>query len=396
VPLGACFLMIALSAWFNLALRIRYPLARRLSPREAGAMLSFDVLQLAALLFLTGGLMNPFALMLLAPVMIAATALPLSYAVSVGAVAVVAATFLAVYSWPLPWLPGQRPDWPPLYVGGVWTALLLGFAFTGIYAWRVAKEARELADALAATELVLAREQHLSQLDGLAAAAAHELGTPLATIALVAKELDRPGIGEAAIREDVKLLREQAARCRDILGKLNALGSDGQAPFDRLKLTHLIGQVCDPLGGGEVTPRIESQGEGAEPTCRRNPGVVYGLENLIENAVDFARSSVAVMARWSADRVEIEIVDDGPGYAPDILMNLGEPYLTSRSDGRRIKGAEGGGLGLGLFIAKTLLERSGASVITNNVELPNTGARVLVAWPRNIFERDSAILPATM
>jgi two-component system sensor histidine kinase RegB len=387
VPIGPCFLLIALSAWLNIGLRIRFPTSRRLPHREAAAMLAFDIIQLGALLYFTGGLKNPFALLILAPVMISATALPPWQTLGLGILAVLVSTFLAFRHWPLPWIPGETLDWPLTYIAGVWAAVQLGLAFTGVYAWRVAQEARELAEALAATELVLAREQHLSQLDGLAAAAAHELGTPLATIALVAKELDKPQTDEKAYREDVKLLCEQVARCREILGTLKALGAERQEPIDTLRLAHLIEEVVEPLRGGEVEIVVARGGEGPEPACRRNPGVIYGMENLVENAVDFAERRVEIAARWTASAVEIVIRDDGPGFAQDVLMRLGEPYLTSRTDSRRIKGGEGGGLGLGLFIAKTLIERSGATLVMANAKPPAKGAVVTVTWPRGAFER---------
>src|SRR5262249_17365056 len=156
----------------------------------------------------------------LAPVLISATSLPPLLTMVLGGLAIVSATALAFWHLPLPWFPGETLDMPILYVAGMWFSVLLGLPFIGVYAWRVADEARLLSNALSATELVLAREQHLSQLDGLAAAAAHELGTPLATIALVAKELETEAPEGSAFLDDVRLLRSQVARCREILGKL--------------------------------------------------------------------------------------------------------------------------------------------------------------------------------
>src|SRR5215218_10667878 len=207
LPFALCFLVISASIWVNLLLRIQYPASHRLSDNIATALLAFDILQLAALLHLTGGLQNPFSMLFLAPVLISATALTPERTLGLGLLAVGSATLLVLVHRDLPWFPGQEIDIPFVYVTGIWTAILLGTAFTGVYAWRVAEEARQLAQALAATELVLAREQHLTQLDGLAAAAAHELGTPLATIALVAKELDHAMPQDGPVAEDLKLLR---------------------------------------------------------------------------------------------------------------------------------------------------------------------------------------------
>ena len=265
---------------------------------------------------------------------------------------------------------------------------MLGVAFIGIYASRVAEEARQLSDALAATELVLAREQHLTQLDGLAAAAAHELGTPLATITLVVKEMMQlakvtgPALETVQIREDLDLLDQEVRRCRTILGKIASLGDEKSGPLEEMSLSHLLEDVVGPQRNFGVAVAVFPHGSGPEPICRRNPGILYGLGNLVENAIDFARQSVQIEAHWTRDIVSVAIRDDGPGFAADILSRVGEPYVTTRGSGRRAKAEAGSGLGLGLFIAKTLLERSGATVSTTNAALPATGAIVTVAWPR--------------
>ena len=244
---------------------------------------------------------------------------------------------------------------------GVWLSILLAIGFIGLHAWQITEEARQLADALAATELVLAREQHLSQLDGLAAAAAHELGTPLSTITVIAKELERAIKPDSEHAEDVRLLNEQAQRCRAILGKLTELSPSGD-PFDRMKLSALIEEVVAPHRNFGVAINVAlSPGDAAEPVGGRNPAILYGLGNLLENAVDFARERVEVAAAWSGEDVAVTITDDGPGFAPEIMDRIGEPYVTSRRrdaerQSRRAT-AEASGLGLGFFIAKTLLER---------------------------------------
>lgn len=385
LPFGWCFLVIAVSAWLNIALRIRFPLSHRLHQSAATALLGFDILQLAALLYLTGGLQNPFAILFLAPVMISATALPPRHTLALGLLAAGLATLLTVLHWPLPWAGTGRPVLPPQYQVGNWIALLLGLGFTAIYAWRVAKEARDLSEALAATELVLAREQHLSQLDGLAAAAAHELGTPLATIALVARELSRLAPAEGEMAEDITLLREQVERCRGILGKLASLQDDDAGPLDQLSLSLLIEEAAGPQRPFGVPFEIALVGEKPEPVCRRNPGMIYGLGNIVDNAVDFAGSKVTITAQWTEGAVLLTIADDGPGFTPEVLMRAGDPYL-SRSHAKESRA--GGGLGLGLFIAKTLLERSGATLEFSNLPLPATGASIRITWLRAVFERD--------
>lgn len=382
LPISLCFVLIAFSAWLNLALTFRYPAAQRLAPEAAFSILLFDSLQLSGLLYLTGGLTNPFALLVTVPVVISATSLPLRMTAMLGAVVTLCATLLVFYHLPLPWVDGVELVMPFVYVAGAWVAILSGIAFTALYAFRVAEEARLLERALAATEFVLQREQHLSALDGLAAAAAHELGTPLATIHLVAREMERT-LTDPKFREDVTLLRSQSERCRGILKRLTSLSSESESYMARLPLTSLIDEVSSPHRDFGIAIKLEAGSTtGPEPVGRRNPGVTYGLGNLIENAVDFAKSAVTVNWSWDDRRVTISILDDGPGFPPEIIDRIGEPYMSTRQEGQ----SNGGGLGLGLFIAKTLLERSGATLTFGNASQRGQGALVMIEWSRADFQ----------
>ncbi len=387
LPVGFCFVVIAASVWLNIGLRVRYPISHRLADGPAFALLTFDVLQLSALLYLTGGLQNPFAILFLAPIMASAVSLPPRWTWALMVVMVAAATGLAFWHLKLPWLPGAQLSLPIVYVAGIWIAVVLGAGFIAVYASRVAGEARQLSDALSAAERVLAREQHLTQLDGLAAAAAHELGTPLSTIALTIKELMRAAPADARLSEDIHLIAQEVQRCRAILSKLTALGREGDGLLDVMSLSHLLEEVVAPHRNFGSRILVSCTGPGAEPVGARNPAILYGLGNLVENAVDFAAAEVRVAAVWSASEVRIGIEDDGSGFAPEILARLGEPYVTTR--GRQRDGGRDDefGLGLGLFIAKTLLERSAGRVRTENRAPPETGARVSVAWLRETFER---------
>jgi two-component system sensor histidine kinase RegB len=392
LPLDLCLLAVAASAWLNIALRLRYPPNHRLSSLAAGLSLAWDVVQLAILLHLTGGLENPFSFLFLGPVLISATSQPPRATLLLGLFTVACATFIGLFHQPLPWEWMDDLRLPPLYLVGVYIALLICLLFIGMYVWQVAEEQRQFTDALTATELVLAREQHLNQLDGLAAAAAHELGTPLATIALVTKELAGVLPKDGPIGEDMTLLREQVQRCRDILAKLKSLSSE-DAPFDTMSLAQILEEVVQPHRdfGVTITVDLPDKRDG-EPVLARNPAILYGLGNIVENAVDFARSSVVVAARWDAESVAVTIIDDGPGLAPDILERIGEPYLTSRRrkgrgrEGKKGEGAEEKtGLGLGVFIAKTLLQRTGARIHYRNRPGFETGAMVEVIWPIGVF-----------
>ena len=390
LPVWACLSVIALSAWLNIALRVRFRITQRLDPDRAAWLLAFDVAELAVLLFLTGGLQNPFAFLFVGPVLISATALPPVLTLRLAGFAMLCATLLAFVHYPLPWNPAD-PDplvLPGLYIAGIWLSILLAMGFLGVQAWLVTEQSRQLTDALTATELVMAREQHLSQLDGLAAAAAHELGTPLSTISLISRELERAIDADSPHADDIRLLREQAARCRDILSKITQLSSQG-APYDSMRLSMLIEEVAVPHRNVGVTIEVNlPPNSGPEPVGARNPTILYGLGNLLENAVDFATERVDIFARWNSDSVTVTISDDGPGFAPEIIERIGEPYVTSRRPRRNEDVTEGGGLGLGFFIAKTLLERSGATLSFDNRATPEHGAVVSIQWARTDFEQN--------
>jgi two-component system, sensor histidine kinase RegB len=389
LPLSACLAAIALSAWLNVFLAIRWRAGQILSTRAAGLLLSYDMVQLAALLYLTGGLENPFAFLFLVPVTVSATSLTLRWTVALGLMAFVFSSLLSFYHMPLPWGEGEPFVLPPLYVAGLWIAIACGTAFSAIYARRMAEEARMMSAALNATEMVLAREQRLSALDGLAAAAAHELGTPLATIALVAKELKREVPKNFPHTDDIDLLISQAARCREILSKLSKREQTEDTVYSHVKLSSLLEDLVAPLRGSDVQLTVACQSDGpetAEPVLARNPGLAYGLSNILENAIDFAESRVTVEATWTPAHVRLHVSDDGPGFNDFIFDRLGDPFVTTRpgyDDSREWEGTRGHeGMGLGLFIAKTLLERSGASVVLSNRKPPGHGAEVRLQWPR--------------
>ncbi|MBL8587370.1 MAG: ActS/PrrB/RegB family redox-sensitive histidine kinase [Methylobacteriaceae bacterium] len=384
LPVFACLLFVALSASLNIALRLRYRLSYRLPLAPATALLGYDILQLAALLYLTGGLQNPFTLLFLAPIAISATSLPLRNTALLYLLMIAAAGAMAALNRPMPWLWGATIELAPAYKATIWLSLAISAAFVAGYASRVATETQQLSDALAATDLALARQQHLSQLDGLAAAAAHELGTPLGTIRLVVKEWQR-NLAEPPTEEDVRLVAQEAERCRAILAKLSTLRADSM--HERLSVAQLAEEAVGPHRQAGVAVVLDIDGEGGPPVLRRNPGLSYGLGNLVENAVDFARSEVRLTVRWTRRKLTLVVADDGPGFPSAILQQVGDPYLRSARQGRRTKTE--GGLGLGLFISKTLLERSGAVFALRNA--PGGGAVATLSWDRESIEAPSEI-----
>lgn len=407
LPLVLCLLAIAASIVVNLSLLVAYPAAKLLSDRQASYYLAFDISQLAVLLYLTGGVENPFTILFLAPVTISAATLNVRHTIMLGALACALVSVLAVYHFPLPWRADDSLRLPATYLLGLWTALLLGIGFTAAFAWRVAVEGRRMSDALAAAQLVLAHEQQLTALGGLAAAAAHELGTPLATIQLVANELKRDLPENSPYAEDIELINSQAIRCRDILGQLTMRQDAEDAVYSRQSLRHLMDEIIERYAGTSVEIAVHSDGEGPEPEIWRQPEIIHGLGCFLQNAGDFAHSQVLALLSWSPTTITISFYDDGPGFTPDILSRLGEPYVTTRprvttrsrsSKNRDRQGRADEGLGLGFFIAKTLLEHTGGVVVYGNAnQLSLTpskppkyehicGAVVSVSWPRHLIE----------
>jgi two-component system, sensor histidine kinase RegB len=392
VPVGLCLAVIGLSAALNILLALTYPRSQLLLSRQAILLLSYDIIQLSALLYLTGGLENPFSFLLVVPVAVSASTQPLAITSALAALDVVLATVLARYHMPLPWAHEEPPLLPANYMVGLWSALVSCIVFIAIYAWRIGQEARQMSQALTAAELVLAREQRLSALDGLAAAAAHQLGTPLSTITLVAKELEREIPKDSPLREDITLLQTQTARCRDILSELARSGREDEDDhiFSQMRLSHLLEEVAAPLRspGVEIDVRIADGAHlskpASEPVIPRNPGLMHSLRNLVENAVDFANERVTLDASYDQENVRLRISDDGPGFHANVISHLGEPYVTSRPRGEGEN--QEIGMGLGFFIAKTLLERSGASIRVANRVLPESGASIEIAWQRKRLE----------
>src|SRR3979409_171171 len=255
LPIIPCVTIVGLSALLNLALQIAFNPMQRLEPVYAAALLALNIAELAGLLFFTGGLQNPFSFLFLAPVLISATALPIRLTIALGVLAVACASVLVFFHLPLPWEGDEALEFPAVYLFGVWLSIVLAIGVTSLYAFQVTEEAPKLSAALAATELVLTREQHLTQLDGLAAAAAHELGTPLSTIFLISRELEKFTQAEGPLATDLKTLREQAQRCRDILGKITQLSASG-APFDRMPLSTLIEETVAPHRDFDVAIKV--------------------------------------------------------------------------------------------------------------------------------------------
>ena len=399
LELGLCYLAVGVSMIGNLIATFVFPENKRLSESENLAMVMFDLLQLGFLLFLSGGLHNPFALLLLGPVTISAAVLTTRSTLLAGGTAIAMVSILSQYHFPLRTNEGFILSIPDIFVFGNWIALVIAIVFIGAYSRRVTSEMHSMSDALLATQMALSREQKLTDLGGVVAAAAHELGTPLATIKLASTELMDELEGREDLREDAALIREQADRCHDILRDMGRAGKDDlllrQAP-----LMAVIDEAAEPhanRGKSILFSRDPQSGtELNQPAILRKPEIIHGLRNLVQNAVDFAKTTVWIECHWTDDIISVRIIDNGKGFPPHIIGRIGDPFVGRRkSVADRQERPEYEGMGLGLFIAKTLLERSGAELSFANgsdpyVETPiehvHTGAIVEVKWPRDVID----------
>ncbi|MFS4438099.1 ActS/PrrB/RegB family redox-sensitive histidine kinase [Paracoccaceae bacterium GXU_MW_L88] len=369
ISIALSVFLIGLPVLVNIAIWVIWPATKRLSPLEALAMLMFDLIQMGLLLLIHGGVANPFSIFLLVPVVVGASALPFRlFAI------LIAATLVMIGLNTLAPVPLHSAEvffhMPDSLRSGMWVALSWAALFIAIYTHRVSKEEQALNTALAATQLALGREQKLTALGGVVAAAAHELGTPLATIKMTAAELADELTGDHA--EDIALIRDQAERCRKILHDM------GRKPFDEdhiheAPLRAVVEEAAGPhLHRGKLLVFNEI-GYGPHPMLARRPEIIHGLRNIIQNAVDFADTTVTIDLSWSADFKRATIRDDGPGFPPDQVDKIGEPFFGT-ADARR---AGYKGMGMGLFIALTLLESTDARV---TFAASDHGAIVEVQW----------------
>jgi two-component system sensor histidine kinase RegB len=400
-----CLLVVGISIIVNLVAGFMLPFNKRLSERQTLVSQTFDLLQLGALLYLTGGLNNPFAVLILAPVTVAATALTLNATIFLSSVAFFIITTLAFFFFPLTLNDGTVLAMPKLFITGTWTALGIGIIFLGAYARRITIETFSMSQALTATQMALEREHRLTALGGVVAAAAHEMGTPLATIKLVSSELQEELSENSELLEDATLIHEQATRLGAILKDMGRMGKDDKL-MHSAPLTTILQEAAEPheARGKEIIFTANGKSPdnlGADvPIILRHPEIVHSLRNLIQNAVDFADSKVLVHTMWNEDVIRVMIRDDGVGFPPDLMGRLGDPFLARRAikKARQSDRPEYEGMGLGLFIAKTLLERTGAELLFANTNddfssiTPNPtstfrgGALVNVSWPRHLIE----------
>jgi two-component system sensor histidine kinase RegB len=376
LPLWPVLGTVAASAALNALLTIGN-FARRIDENSAALHLAFDTVQLATLLWLTGGLSNPFALFLLAPVTVGAAILTVRKLAMLVGLAVAALSVIGIWSWRLP-LAHETND---LYLIGTWLAMLLGVVFVAFFTWSMAEEARNTASAYSEARVALAQEERMAEVGALAAAVAHEVNTPLATVCLVANEIADQLPKDNPLQSDLQLLIGQANRCRDTLSKMTSRKErDNVVEQERIPLPSLVEMAAQLHSDHSNIPVYfdhHAEAEGSDmpaPWVDRKLEILHGLSNFIHNALQFAASRVEIDTSWNQTSYSVRIADDGPGFPSNILPKLGEPYVSGRHEGADAH------LGLGIFIAKSLLSRTKAEVLIRNLE--EGGAEVLIVWKR--------------
>lgn len=396
-----CFAAIGISAATNLVAMYIFPNVKNLTETQLALMFLFDILQLSVLLSFTGGLHNPFSLLILVPVAISATVLRLRQIIILGIATIVFSTLIGIYFIPLRSADGMILETPSIFLFGFWVAILIGTVFLGIYVGRVTSEIENMSEALLAAQTALSREQKLTDLGGVIAAAAHELGTPLATIKLASSELVDDLKDNPELKEDAELIRDQTNRCRDILHSMGQAGKD-DLHIQYAPISAIIEEAAEPhmnRGKPVTISTLPSQNTSdIQPETRRQPEIIHGIRNLIQNAVDFSNSEVWVDIIWTDSQIIIKIIDDGDGFPPNLIKRIGDPFVGARRHNlRQKKRPDYKGMGLGLFIAKTLLERTGGELSFANgcdpfirgVDRPlRCGAIVQVIWHRSAISRN--------
>ena len=363
----------------NLFLYPRYSVNSRLSETSTTFVIAGDILQLALLIFFTGGLSNPFVVLFITPIAITVTSLPIRSTSILIILTIIFITILGFFNYPL------ENDLtnlfvPPIFILGMWVSLFVTILFLSFYAGGLTDESRKISAALKVAENLLVREKNLSSLDGLAAAAAHHLGTPLGTISLIANELKNDdGVNESA-KKDLMILSQEVDKCKKILGSLGEKPSSDDDLITKIELQALLEELCELIKIKEIKFSINfNEGDLGikEILLTRRSELLLGLANIIENAADFAKSTVELNVSKKDKFINLEINDDGKGFSNSILSRIGDPYVSSRSKSSNNRD----GLGLGFFISKTLLERLNITLQAYNKVYPDHGAIVLIRIP---------------
>ena len=374
-PIVESYLVIFLGFLTNLFLQFRVKV-NQLKDTYASFFLLYDLMQLSILLYFTGGILNPFSILLIIPAIVSSTFLSMGTTIILGVLTSFMLFILTYLHLPLPGMDTNIFNVPNFYKLGILLSILIGLVFLSYFGIRFSGESKKRSEALNKLQEVIAKEYELESLGGQAAAAAHSLGTPLATISVVAKELKKEIGDNKEISKDIDLLISQIKRCSEILKKISKKQIEEDSFLSLIKLEDLIEEIINSFketSSKQIDLNVE--GDKNKIDIHRTPEIIYGLRNFLGNAVKFSRSKVKIILKSDEKKIEIKINDDGPGIPEDIIEKIGEPYIKSKSK----ELSSNSGLGLGTFLGKTLLERKNAKLIfKKNDELG--GASVLISW----------------
>ena len=379
-PLKESYIIILIGLITNLFLQFRVKV-NQLKDSYASLFLLYDLFQLSSLLYLTGGILNPFVILLIIPTIVSSTFLSMGTTIILGVITSFLLFILSFIYLPLPGFDKNIFDVPNFYKQGILTAILIGLVFLSYFGIRFAGETKKRSEALRKLQEVISKEYELESLGGQAAAAAHSLGTPLATISVVAKELKKEIGGDKEISKDIDLLISQTKRCSEILKQISKKQIKEDVFLSSIKFEDLLEEIINSFketSSKEINLIVENDNN--KIAIQRTPEIIYGLRNFIGNAVKFSKSRVNINLRSDQKIIEIQVNDDGPGIPEDLIQKMGEPYIKSKSK----ELSDNSGLGLGTFLGKTLLERQGAQLIfKRNSKLG--GALVILFWEPNNF-----------
>ena len=374
-PIELSYLIIFIGLLTNIYLQFGIKI-NQLKDLYAAIFLIYDLIQLSFLLYLTGGIFNPFSFLLIIPAIVSSTFLSMGTTIILGFVTSLLLLVISFFYLPLPGEDMNLLHFPDFYKIGIIISILIGLMFLSYFGIRFAGETKKRSEALNKLQEVIAKEYELESLGGQAAAAAHSLGTPLATIAVVAKELKKEIGDNKDISKDIDLLISQTKRCSEILKKISKKQIEEDIFLSSIKLENLLEEIIDSFK--ETSSKkidLILDNDNNKINIERTPEIIYGLRNFIGNAVKFSKSKVKITLKSDPHKIEIKINDDGPGIPDDIINKIGEPYIKSKS----VELHSNSGLGLGTFLGKTLLERQGANLsFRRNTDLG--GALVIIRW----------------
>ena len=379
-PIIESYIIVFLGLATNLFLQFKIRV-NQLKDTYASFFLLYDLIQLSALLYLTGGILNPFSFLLIIPAIVSSTFLSMGTTIILGVITSFMLFLLGHFYISLPGMDETIFYVPNFYKFGLLTSILIGLIFLSYFGIRFSGETKKRSEALNKLQEVIAKEYELESLGGQAAAAAHSLGTPLATISVVAKELKKEIGNNKEISKDIDLLISQTKRCSEILKQISKKQIEEDNFLSSIRIEDLLEEIINSFR--ETSSKhidLFTDEDQNKINIQRTPEIIYGLRNFIGNAIKFSKSKVQINLKSNDKIIEIKIYDDGPGIPEDIINKIGEPYIKSKSK----ELSSNSGLGLGTFLGKTLLERQGAILkFKRNCKLG--GAQVTLSWTPSNF-----------